>query len=271
MTDDFDHELAFIHRMAGRMTTRTAPWEHGTALFHDELQRVWYLNFLRVERQDVPLDADALAREAEVVQGEAGLDHCKITVDDPRGAQLEQPLRALGWRVERDFVMAHRGEVPVAPAEDAVVEVTAADLLPVWEQGIREAPLGRDPETVRQLVAAQLLREQATSVRYFAGQAEGRLVSESSLFTDGSTAQVESVQTLEAFRGRGLARATVSRAVTEARIGGCERVFLLADAEDWAKELYRKIGFEPIGQTWDFVREPTSARRERTSPESHDS
>jgi hypothetical protein len=35
--------------------------------------------------------------------------------------------------------------------------------------------------------------------------------------------------------------------------------FLLAEAEDWPKELYRKLGFEEIGRVWDFTREPSGA------------
>jgi hypothetical protein len=48
----------------------------------------------------------------------------------------------------------------------------------------------------------------------------------------------------------------VTTAVAAAREAGHELVFLLADDEDWPKHLYRKLGFEPVGYLWDFVREP---------------
>jgi ribosomal protein S18 acetylase RimI-like enzyme len=48
-------------------------------------------------------------------------------------------------------------------------------------------------------------------------------------------------------RGRGYASAVVLRSVGEARARGAELVFLVADAEDWPKELYRRLGFDEIG------------------------
>ena len=263
---DFARAVAFMTAMEDRMSTRTVPFEAGAGLFHDSLPRVWYLNFLRVERPGV-LDLNSLVAEADRLHGEAGHDHRKLEVNDERGRALEDGFRRLGWTGERDVVMVHRGDVPPARAARAVVEVDAAALRPTWEEGIRSERHGGDEETVRQLVAAQLLRERATSVRYFAVAADGRLVSECSLFSDGRTAQVESVQTLRDYRNRGFAAATVGRAVEEARAGGHELVFLLADDEDWPKELYRKLGFEPVGFVWEFVREPTSARPGGTSPE----
>jgi predicted GNAT family acetyltransferase len=45
------------------------------------------------------------------------------------------------------------------------------------------------------------------------------------------------VHTLERFRGRGIARAVVGRALREARRSGADRAFLIADDADWPKEL----------------------------------
>ena len=33
-------------------------------------------------------------------------------------------------------------------------------------------------------------------------------------------------------------------------------VFLVADDGDWPKELYAKLGFDPIGAVWAFVKDP---------------
>jgi ribosomal protein S18 acetylase RimI-like enzyme len=70
------------------------------------------------------------------------------------------------------------------------------------------------------------------------------------------TAQVEDVATMPAYRGRGHARAVVQHAVEEAWAGGHEFVFLVADGEDWPKELYTKLGFEEVGSRFAFVLEP---------------
>jgi ribosomal protein S18 acetylase RimI-like enzyme len=55
-------------------------------------------------------------------------------------------------------------------------------------------------------------------------------------------------------RGRGYASAVVLRAVEEARADGAELVFLVADAEDWPKELYRRLGFDEIGANLKLLR-----------------
>ncbi|MGZ8571831.1 MAG: GNAT family N-acetyltransferase, partial [Actinomycetota bacterium] len=65
------------------------------------------------------------------------------------------------------------------------------------------------------------------------------------------------VNTLEEARGRGLARAVVLAAADEARGQGADPVFLIADAADWPKELYGKLGFDPAGAFWQFTRVPT--------------
>jgi predicted N-acetyltransferase YhbS len=60
---------------------------------------------------------------------------------------------------------------------------------------------------------------------------------------DGLDAQVENVDTLEEFRGRGVARSVVLRAVEAARDADAEHVFIVADDADWPRDLYARLGF----------------------------
>ena len=76
------------------------------------------------------------------------------------------------------------------------------------------------------------------------------------LYLDGGTAQIEDVATAERFRKKGLATAVVLTAIEAARAAGAELVFLIADAEDWPKEMYAKLGFEEIGHTYEFMIPP---------------
>ncbi len=257
--DELRRVIEFERRLVERLAERRGRTRLGTAYFHDSLPRVWWLNVLSVDL-GARATVEELVEDADSAQ--AGLRHRKIAIDDELGAEVEPGFRALGWRVERLLVMARRGTGRAAKGGPDVEEVDPGELAPVWAEGIRRGPFGSDEETVRQLVAAQHLRRRAVAVRYFAARVDGRLASYCELFSDGRTAQVESVMTLEEFRGRGLASAIVARATEEARAGGHDLVFLDADDEDWPKELYRKLGFEEIGRIWDFVREPTSARPE---------
>jgi GNAT superfamily N-acetyltransferase len=261
MTDEFGRAVAFFSGMQDRMAQRTVSSRFGTALFNDDLPRVYYLNVLRVDDGPEAPRAEDLLRETDALQ--AGLGHRKFELNDERGAALEEHFRALGWKVERALVMVHRGGGREGDLGKAL-EVAAADLRATWEQGIRDSPYGTDEDVVRQLVEAQLLRESAVDVRYFAAHEDSRPVSECSLFSDGPIAQIESVQTLEPYRGRGYASATITKAIREAQASGHELIFLLADDEDWPKELYSKLGFEAVGRVWEFVKEPEPRRTDPT-------
>ena len=55
---------------------------------------------------------------------------------------------------------------------------------------------------------------------------------------------------------RGYATAVILRAIEQARAAGADFVFLVADAEDWPKELYRKLGFDDLGHYTKFFAPP---------------
>jgi predicted GNAT family acetyltransferase len=126
----------------------------------------------------------------------------------------------------------------------------------VWRRGMRQ--WHPDDNTIQQLVEAQLARRNAVDVRYFAARAEDRIAAYCELFSAEGIGQVESVMCLEKYRGRGLGKAVTARAAAESVAAGHDLTFLVADADDWPKELYRRLGFRDTGgRTWDFVREPS--------------
>jgi ribosomal protein S18 acetylase RimI-like enzyme len=71
-------------------------------------------------------------------------------------------------------------------------------------------------------------------------------------------AQIEYVDTLEEHRGRGIARAVILAAVHAARSDGVRHIFICADDDGWAKGLYERLGFDPIGREWEFTRAPSA-------------
>jgi GNAT superfamily N-acetyltransferase len=75
------------------------------------------------------------------------------------------------------------------------------------------------------------------------------------LWSDGTIAQVEDVYTAPEARGAGHARALVTRAIQEARSEPHELVFIVADADDTPKELYARLGFDPLVTVTRVVRE----------------
>ena len=98
-----------------------------------------------------------------------------------------------------------------------------------------------------------LMWKEANS-RIFGIVEDGEVVSSAQLYSDGSTAQVEEVATLPTYRGRGHAKALVTRAVEEAVADNHEFIFLVADGDDWPKKLYNRLGFEEVGSRFAFLR-----------------
>jgi ribosomal protein S18 acetylase RimI-like enzyme len=246
--------VAFSRTLLDRLAEHRVRTRYGVAHFVDSLPRVWWLNTLSVDL-GARATLEELIADADEVQGGGGLAHRRIAVDDELGAEVEDGFRELGWRVARLLVMADGGTDLPAAARAVVAEVPAQEAEAAWSDGIRTELRGIDEDALRQLVAARHLRRQAVTARYFAAVQDGRVASSCELYSDGSTAQIESVFTLEELRGRGLGTAVVSRALGEARKRH-DLTFLVTDDEGRAQRLYRRLGFEGIGRIWDFVREP---------------
>jgi GNAT superfamily N-acetyltransferase len=74
------------------------------------------------------------------------------------------------------------------------------------------------------------------------------------MYRQGHEAQIEAVETLEEHRGRGLATAFVLAAARAAQEAGATWIFLWADAEDWPRQWYRRLGFVEGSHAADFTR-----------------
>ena len=74
------------------------------------------------------------------------------------------------------------------------------------------------------------------------------------LSPDDRVAQVEDLLTLPAYRGHGYGSALVAAGVAQARTAGCDLTFLRVEADDGPVPLYRRLGFEPLGEAQQFHR-----------------
>jgi GNAT superfamily N-acetyltransferase len=246
--------IEFINGLADRAAGKRVPSPHGVGLLDPELPDVWSRNFMLANPGLEHASAANLAAEADRMLGEIGARHRKVEVfDADAGDRLEPGFRDLGWNAECDVIMVARRDAD-RPVDTSIVdEVTVDDLLPAWTEGWLSDPdvLGRD--VVRQLVESRRRLGGVVGTRFFAARVDGEVASYCELYSDGSTAQIENVLTLERFRNRGLARATVSRALEEAQHVGHNLIFLIADRGDWPRKLYEKLGFDEVGRIWEFV------------------
>jgi ribosomal protein S18 acetylase RimI-like enzyme len=247
--------LDFLRLLDRQAAAREVRFRFGTAYLHDSVPRIWSRNYLRAEENLAEATAEQLAAEADRVLGEAGIAHRKVEVYDGEvGARLEPGFRALGWETECDVVMVAKRE-PDRDTDAALAEeVSLEDLVSVWAEAARGDRHVEDEDVVRQLAEGKRILMSAIDTRFFAARAEGEIGSYCELYSGAGTGQVENVLTLERYRNRGLARATVSLALAESRAAGNDLTFLLADRDDWPKELYRKLGFDEVGFVYDFVR-----------------
>jgi GNAT superfamily N-acetyltransferase len=228
---------------------RSAPHPLGEAFFHDDLTRVWVLNQLSV---DAPTDAAELARVLDELYGH--LPHRRAFVERPDvGERLAADLKANGWLVEHDVFMVLRRERDSAPAPGLAREVDEPTVRAVEARTIAEEPLG-EPAIIEQLLASRSAFGRAGGARYFAAALDGKDACHATLYSDGVVAQIEDVGTLKAARGHGLARAVCSAALDAAVAAGHELVFMVADDDDWPKDLYAKLGLDPVGHPWSFTR-----------------
>ena len=254
--DDLERFFAFERRILAGMSTRVEPFEHGVAYFDDDVPERYISNFLMVDAPVPNLSAEALIETADRILGGQGFRHRLVVVsDEDDGDRMASGFRANGYVAEPSVEMVLR-RGPDRPASLPVEECSFAESRPLTEEIYRrEGDIEAD--LIPRFVDQHEAWERAIGARRFVVRIDGALAGQCELYIDGPDAQVEFVDTLEEFRGRGVARAAVLGAAQAARASGAERVFIAGDADDWPKDLYRRLGFDPMARRWEFTREPS--------------
>jgi len=246
---------AFLRRLDDGAASRRLASPLGTVLVNDDYPHSLANNFLRVEGPRPLLTAPQLAAEAERALNTAGRSRLQVIIEDEAtGARLAEDLRALGWTVEHDVAMTWEHEPDRPPGVRAEV-VSWEAIRPVILRHTEEEPWAVEPEIARQVVDRRAAIGRAIPLRVVAAPAGGPYAAHADLYTDGHTAQIESVFTLSEARNRGLSRAVVLHAAGLARAEGHRLVFLIADQDDWPRHLYARLGFEPLFGFWDCGRD----------------
>jgi ribosomal protein S18 acetylase RimI-like enzyme len=122
----------------------------------------------------------------------------------------------------------------------------------------REQPFGWQDEAIRQLAEMDARYDRVVAARDFASPPDDPACA-CRLYAHDGLGQVDEVGTVQARRRRGHARAAVAAAADAAAAGGCDGVFLVTDAADWPQDLYRRLGFDEIGATYEFLKIPISS------------
>jgi RimJ/RimL family protein N-acetyltransferase/predicted GNAT family acetyltransferase len=245
----------FRHRLEEGVAERRVRTPHGTALLVDSLREIYDLNYLRAEHVGPFRD---LAAEAD-----APLANCfhRRVIAEVGGDAVADAAVAAGWSSVPHLIMAHRSEPDRLVDTTMVREVTFEQLLPARLEVTLGEPWGEHEistlldEGKRRIMAA-------VATRFLAAFADGEIAAYCELRSDGATAQIEDVNTVARFRGRGLGRAVVQGAVEDARRSH-DLVFLEALEDDWPRQLYAKLGFDIVGKRHFFTRFPNPLTRLR--------
>jgi GNAT superfamily N-acetyltransferase len=239
--------FAFLHLNLAQTADEFTPIEAGCVICSPSLPAVWSINQVRVA---LPLGFETLVELAD--QTLEGCRYLQIVIENQgTGPALEEAFRAASWEVDREVLMI----LSAAPDRDADTSIVidagedeVVELMKRWyaEDELDRAALAQLAEFSRR--EARACGDRLLGVR----SSDGHLVAISKLRGDGRIAQVEDVYTVPEARGRGFGRALVTRAVELASDAGHELIFIIADDNDWPKELYGRIGFRPIGRVWQF-------------------
>jgi GNAT superfamily N-acetyltransferase len=168
-----------------------------------------------------------------------------VRVDPWTTPAVEARLLADGYGasgVGVEIIMATDGEVGGAAADVEIVPVeddwgwAALRELMVADQGNDSG--GEETFT--------LARRRGDAFTWYLAIVEGRAVGHFSERTRDGLGYLEDLLVLPEFRLRGIATALVQRCARSAREKGAGLVFLPADANDTPKDMYRRMGFEPV-------------------------
>jgi ribosomal protein S18 acetylase RimI-like enzyme len=200
-------------------------------------------------------DVDGLFAAVEHEYGH--LPYRAVRVDPYTPHAVEARLLADDYVCSTEIVMVASGELTGEPANidiravphdaDALAHVVAVD----DDEG---RPDYRDSaEPWREVWA--LIQRRGDAFKWYVAFDGERPVGHFSQRTRGGIGYLESLFVDPEYRKRGIGTALTHQAAAAARADGAQIVFLPADADDWPKHMYRRMGFEPAYQFRNYRRD----------------
>ena len=122
---------------------------------------------------------------------------------------------------------------------------------------MRDEPGTTTPEARRQVMRAQPPHRRAPRRALLCAHTTARRSARTrSCATATASRRSRTSPSLPEHRGTGLGRLVTSAALAAGLALEPELLFIVADDEDWPKELYERLGFEPAGRIRGFLRPP---------------
>jgi ribosomal protein S18 acetylase RimI-like enzyme len=254
---DLQRAVAFergAHEQAARRVERLP---YGFSFLDERLPLVFFANLLWVTAtaaddaiSAAQLIADADRRLANYTHRWAIVEH------EPLWRALDDDLAAAGWGSETHVYMTHRHAPDRLPDLSAVREVGHDGVLTAERRFTQAQPWCTDPEAGRQVIEHHRRIGELLGERCFAAYAGDEVCAYAKLRHVDGVAQIEDVVVLAEHRGAGLGRLVTSAALAAAMELEPELLFIVADDDDWPKELYGRLGFAPMGRVRAYHRLP---------------
>jgi ribosomal protein S18 acetylase RimI-like enzyme len=246
--DVADRARAWRHAAHSAVCDVVEPWAHGTVVRATRYPSYFDLNVVRVESEP-GMSVDELAGFAD--KALAGLAHRRIDFDVVAAADARRPeFEARGWTAMR-LLWMHHGGGPVPGGSEMAVEAVPYDavheLRVRWmlEDGMPEPDAAGYHAQAREVALAQ-------GAEVLAVREAGELVAFAQLIRSGGAAEIHQVFVLPAFRGRGRGTALTRAAIAAA--GEVDDLWICADDEQRAKDLYARLGFLPARRAMELTR-----------------
>jgi len=226
---------------------------------NDRFPLIWDANNACVLEDDPGLTPETI-REAlhpSLVAAGVAFEHIEFWEASGQIPALRE-LRLAGRAHDPDLVMLLEGNPTVsdAPSRIEVREVRhpVEPFWPWYRKSLRE--FGGDPpeEVLDQMTERARTVFHPAGLRWFLGLADDQEAGYTSVLSLGGVGYLDNVVTMPRFRRRGVASATVARAVRSCLEQGDSAVFLLTDKGGGARRLYERLGFRARAEVETFHR-----------------
>jgi GNAT superfamily N-acetyltransferase len=252
-SNQLDRITAFLHHFTRAQASDIIELEWGFVHLQSEFPQSYSHNQLVVT--DTVSATHAIAT-ADQILGDAGLAHRYVSFDlETAGEAAISDFVEAGYEHEPLVTMIHDGRDLGEPAH-AVRAVTHEVLRPALVRDWRVDLPDATDEAIDQLADRTKLYARGAEVAFLAVFDGDQIAARAELYLDrtNAVAQFESLVTHPDFRGRGYAGALVRDALRRSISAGCELSFLVADAADWPRDWYARLGYNAVSTTHDFIR-----------------
>ncbi len=243
----------------GAQVTRTP---YGAIIRDMRYPRVFMANLGWVERiprggiEEVLADLDA------AFEGTAVRHRNLVFEDAQRAFENQEAFAARGFRPLAELTMARVGLPVCVTNPDLAIREVGVDAPEDDHRRLRLRlfeGLGYAPEEARQVYAVARERGAAVGQHDYVGYVQGTPAGTIALWPRGAFGLIEDVATMPEFRGRGVARTMLFEIAKRSLSLRCEYTLLFADLFDSPQDMYKTLGYIPVGELRSFLKTPPPA------------